>query len=225
MFLFDKKEFDLIDLLTAGGEVTLANVLLILFVSCIAGLYIYLIYKNFCKAEFYSKDMNITMACMPVVVAAIMIAMQSNLIVSLGMVGALSIVRFRTAVKNPLDLLYLFWTISAGIICGVGLFPLCGLLCILMTLLLYVLGRIPSNSAPQLLIVNADKEISSKTVSDCVAAKTSKYKQKSVVVKNGNKELIYQVRVKSVDELVDSIEKLENVKSVTCIEHEGEMRA
>ncbi len=224
MFLFDKKEFDLIDLLTAGGEVTLANVLLILFVSCIAGLYIYLIYKNFCKAEFYSKDMNITMACMTVVVAAIMIAMQSNLIVSLGMVGALSIVRFRTAVKNPLDLLYLFWTISAGIICGVGLFPLCGLLCILMTLLLYVLGRIPNNSAPQLLIVNADKEISSKTVSDCVSAKTSKFKQKSVVVKNGNKELIYQVRVKSVDELVDSIEKLENVKSVTCIEHEGEMR-
>lgn len=223
--MFDKKEFDLIDLLTAGGEVTLANVLLILFVSCIAGLYIYLIYKNFCKAEFYSKDMNITMACMTVVVAAIMIAMQSNLIVSLGMVGALSIVRFRTAVKNPLDLLYLFWTISAGIICGVGLFPLCGLLCILMTLLLYVLGRIPNNSAPQLLIVNADKEISSKTVSDCVAAKTSKFMQKSVVVKNGNKELIYQVRVKSVDELVDSIEKLENVKSVTCIEHEGEMRA
>ena len=165
------------------------------------------------------------MACMTVVVAAIMIAMQSNLIVSLGMVGALSIVRFRTAVKNPLDLLYLFWTISAGIICGVGLFPLCGLLCILMTLLLYVLGRIPNNSAPQLLIVNADKEISSKTVSDCVAANTSKFKQKCVIVKNGNKELIYQVRVKSVDELVDSIEKLENVKSVTCIEHEGEMRA
>ena len=102
MFLFDKKEFDLIDLLTAGGEVTLANVLLILFVSCIAGLYIYLIYKNFCKAEFYSKDMNITMACMTVVVAAIMIAMQSNLIVSLGMVGALSIVRFRTAVTLDL---------------------------------------------------------------------------------------------------------------------------
>lgn len=224
MFLFDKKEFDLIDLLTAGGEVSLTNTLIILFVACIVGLYIYLIYKNFSKAEFYSKDMNITMAGMTVVVAAIMIAMQSNLIVSLGMVGALSIVRFRTAIKNPLDLLYLFWTISAGIICGVGLFPLCGLLCVLMTLLLYVLGRIPNNSAPQLLIVNATKEVDAKTVTDCVSKNTKKFKQKSVVVKNGNKELIYQVRVSSVDELVNAIEKIENVKSVTCLEHEGEMR-
>lgn len=224
MFLFDKKEFDLIELLTAGGEVTLTNMLLILFVSCVVGLYIYLIYKNFCKAEFYSKDMNITIACMTVVVAAIMIAMQSNLIVSLGMVGALSIVRFRTAIKNPLDLLYLFWTISAGIICGVGLFPLCGLLCVLMTLLLFVLGKIPNNSAPQLLIVNVSKDADTKAVTDAVSSNSKKYKQKSVVIKNGTKELIYQVRVQSVDELVSSLEKLENVNSVTCLEHDGELR-
>ena len=225
MFLFDKKDFDLIDLLTSGGEVTLTNTLIILFVSCLAGLYIYLIYKNFCKTEFYSKDMNITMAGMTVVVAAIMIAMQSNLIVSLGMVGALSIVRFRTAIQNPLDLLYLFWTISAGIICGVGLLPLCGLLCAVMTLLLFVLGKIPNNAAPQLLIVSALKDADTKAITDTVSRNTKKYKQKSVVVKNGTKELIYQVRVQSVDELVSSIEKIESVNSVTCLEHEGELRA
>ena len=110
--------------LGGGTTMTAQTVILILMVSCLAGVYLYFVYKLSAKTAFYSKDMNITIAGMPVIVAAIMIAMQSNLLVSLGMVGALSIVRFRSAVKNPLDLLYLFWAISAGIITGVGLYVL-----------------------------------------------------------------------------------------------------
>lgn len=86
-----------------GGGTTMnaKTVILILLLACLAGIYIYAIYKLSSRTAFYSKDLNITMAGMPVIVAAIMIAMQSNLLVSLGMVGALSIVRFRNAVKNP----------------------------------------------------------------------------------------------------------------------------
>ncbi len=224
MFLFDKKEFDLTELLMSGGEVTITEMLLSLIVAIVAGLFIYIIYKNFCKTEFYSRDMNITIACMTVVVAAIMIAMQSNLIVSLGMVGALSIVRFRTAIKNPLDLLYLFWSISSGIICGVGLYPLCGVLCALMTLLLFILGKIPNNSAPQLLIIKALNDADTKAITGLVSRNTVKYKQKSLVVKNGTKEMIFQVKTRAVDELVNSLNELEYVSSVTCLEHDGELR-
>ena len=125
----------------------------ILFFSCLVGMYIYFIYKLFTKSAFYSKDFNITIAGV-----AIIIAMQSSLVVALGMVGALSIVRFRTAIKNLLDLLYLFWAISAGIICGVSLYALAAALCIIMTVLIFVLNRLPNSKAPTLAIIRMDKE-------------------------------------------------------------------
>ena len=105
--------------LGGGTSLTVRTVILILLVALLVGIYIFLVYKISSKSAFYSKDLNITIGGMPIIVASIMIAMQSNLLVSLGMVGALSIVRFRNALKNPIDLLYLFWAISAGIIIGV----------------------------------------------------------------------------------------------------------
>ena len=107
--------------LGGGTGLSFADIALILLIACFIGLYIFMIYRLTSKTAFYSKDLNVTLVGMVIVVAAIMIAMQSNLIVSLGMIGALSIVRFRNAVKNPRDLLFLFWAVSAGIIYGVGL--------------------------------------------------------------------------------------------------------
>ena len=218
------KDQTLIEMLSSESAVSMENMLLILLVACVIGIYIYIVYKNFSKSEFYSRDLNVTMAGMTIVVAAIMIAMQSNLIVSLGMVGALSIVRFRTAVKNPLDLMYLFWTISAGIICGVGLFALSGILCILMTLLVFVLGKIPNNAAPRLLVISASEDSDLENIGNLVCKHTKKSRQKSVIVKNGNKEVIYEIRVKSVNSLIDSLNGEKTIKSVTCLEHEGELR-
>lgn len=106
--------------LGGGTGLTSKTVVFILLMACLIGVYIFFVYKMSGKPGFYSKDLNITLCGMPVIIAAIMIAMQSNLLVSLGMVGALSIVRFRNAVKNPMDLLYLFWSISAGIAAGFG---------------------------------------------------------------------------------------------------------
>ena len=104
-----------------GTGLTFTDIMLILLIALVLGIYIYAVYKLTSKSAFYSKDLNITLAGMVIIVAFIMIAMQSSLVVSLGMVGALSIVRFRNAIKNPMDLLYLFWAMSTGIICGVGL--------------------------------------------------------------------------------------------------------
>ena len=141
--------------LGGGTNLSVKSILLLMVVAILVGLYIYAVYRMSSKSAFYSKDLNVTMAGMPIIVAAIMIAMQSNLLVSLGMVGALSIVRFRNAVKNPLDLLYLFWSISAGIIVGVGLYTLSFVLCIVMTILLLALDLVPNAKAPDLLVLRA----------------------------------------------------------------------
>lgn len=196
-----------------------------LLMACLIGLYIYAVYRLTSKAAFYSKDLNITIAGMPVIVAAIMIAMQSNLIVSLGMVGALSIVRFRNAVKNPLDLLYLFWTISAGIICGVGLSVLALSLCIVMTALLLLLEVLPNTKASSLLIIRTDQEDVNWEETGKLIAKHARYhKEKSRSIKNTNTEIIYEVRAFDECALLKALQQNEKLKQIQFLSHDGEYR-
>ena len=211
---------------TFSGNATLSfwDVCLILTVSCLIGLYIFFVYKEFARAEFYSKSLNITMTGLVVVVAAIMVAMQSNLLVSLGMVGALSIVRFRTAVKSPIDLLYLFWAISEGIICGVGLYILGVVLCVMMTVILFVLGKIPYNKTEALLVLKTDMELKQ----DELSAKIHQYckyaKSTSVIVRNQECETIYEVETKHKEELITSLASLEGVRSVNFVDSSSTRR-
>ena len=154
-----------------------------------------------------------------------MIAMQSNLLVSLGMVGALSIVRFRTAVKNPIDLLYLFWSISAGIICGVGLYVLAASLCIIMTIAIFLLGRVSASKAPSLLIIKSNNDIDCRDLEEVIKIRCSYYHQTTILTKNGETEIIYEIKIKDAGTLVKSLLNVKNVKSVNYLEHDGEIRA
>ena len=166
----------ILESLTGGTYLDVSTILGILIFSALIGLYVYMVYRLSAKSAFYSKDLNITMAGMPIMIAGIMIAMQSNLLVSFGMVGALSIVRFRTAVKNPLDLLYLFWAVSAGIICGVNLKVLALLISALMTAVVLLLQLMPVMQAPHVLVLRGDaKKVDWDAVKKCVSkeAKTA----------------------------------------------------
>lgn len=208
-----------------AGGLTAESVILILAAACLVGIYIFMVYKLSAKSAFYSKDLNITMAGMPIIVAAIMIAMQSNLLVSLGMVGALSIVRFRNAVKNPLDLLYLFWSISAGIIVGVGLYILGLILCIIMTVLLILLSIIPNAKAPELLVLRGtDKEIDYKTLYKVISDNCKYYKEKARCTKNGETELIIEINPKNRESLFNELNNLDWLVQVNCLLHDGECR-
>lgn len=208
-----------------GSGLTAGTVIFILAMACLIGIYIFAAYKLSAKSAFYSKDLNITMAGLPVIVAAIMIAMQSNLLVSLGMVGALSIVRFRNAVKNPIDLLYLFWSISAGIIVGVGLYMLGILLCIIMTLLLLVLDRIPNIKAPELLVLRGmNKEIDYDSLYRAIGGHCKYYKEKARCVKNEEVELIIEIRAKNKEDLLKELSGMEQLVQVNCLSHDGECR-
>lgn len=209
----------------AGGTgISFNEIVVTLILACIIGIYIFLVYKLLNKAAFYSKDLNVTIAGMSVVVAAIMIAMQSNLIVSLGMVGALSIVRFRNAVKNPLDLLYIFWAVSAGIICGVGLNGLAIILCIIMTLLIMILGCIPNIKAASLLIVRAEEDIKWEMVKAIIKQNSKFCKEKSFNISKSETELIMEVVCKNSDVMMSELKKIEGLSQVNLLSHEGEYR-
>ena len=211
--------------LGGGTSLSAKNILLLLVIAALVGIYIFMVYKLASKSAFYSKDLNVTLAGMPIIVAAIMIAMQSNLLVSLGMVGALSIVRFRNAVKNPMDLLYLFWSVSAGIIVGVGLYLLSFVLCIVMTVLLLALDLVPGAKAPDLLVLRAlAVEINYEDLEKLLKGKFKYHKEKSRCIKNGETELIIEIRTAKKEELLDALSRIKCLTQINCISHDGESR-
>ena len=164
------------------------------------------------------------MAIISVVTAGIVIAMQSNFVISLGMVGALSIVRFRTAIKEPMDLLFLFWSIGTGIVCGAGLYELAIVIALVVTFGLLVLQLVPVMASPMLLVIklnNIDKE---ETVLSTVKKSTQKYKIDSKSITNGRENLIMEIRSKDYSSLTNEISKIEGVVSVTLMHHEGEVK-
>lgn len=134
---------------TAG--MSYKRMLFALLFSTGVSIFIFVVYRLITKKSFYSKSFNITLPIVTVMTTAIVVAMQANLVVSLGMVGALSIVRFRTALKDALDLGFVFWAISAGIISGTELYLLVILMSLIVTLALFLLQAIPMKEAPTFL--------------------------------------------------------------------------
>lgn len=211
----------------AGGATQLdgAGILVILAVAALIGLYIYWVYRLSAKAAFYSRDLNVSLAIMPVIIAAIMVAMQASLLVSLGMVGALSIVRFRNAVKNPMDLVYLFWSVSAGIICGVGLHTLAVCLCVITTFLLLGLQSLPSIKASSVLVLRTrDKTLDWDQVEQLVKENSSRYKEKARSYQSGETEVIYELIPRKEQQLLDLLGQMEGLQYVGILSHDGEYR-
>lgn len=160
----------------------------------------------------YSSSFGITLIGMNLITTLVILAVSSNLIASLGMVGALSIVRFRTVVKEPLDLVYLFWSISAGIIVGVGLIPLVIIGSLLIGLILFVFVNKKSMDTPYIVVLNLDNEEAELNSLTMLGDSTKKYVVKSKNVSKKGIELTVEVRLK--DSSVDFVNKLANIGGV-----------
>ncbi|MEF2837258.1 MAG: DUF4956 domain-containing protein, partial [Oscillospiraceae bacterium] len=139
----------------ASAEITSVTIVAALGIASLLALYIFLVYRVMTRKTFYSKSFSISLAGVTLITTALILTMQSSVVLSLGMVGALSIVRFRTAIKDPLDLMFLFWSISIGIICGAGLAQVAVILSVVLTLGIFILDRLPVARAPMILVVNA----------------------------------------------------------------------
>ena len=161
-------------------ELGTKGIIVALCFSLVLGLYIFFCYRLLTRRTFYSKNFNISLVCMSLITTAIILTIQSSVVVSLGMVGALSIVRFRTAIKEPMDLVFLYWAISVGIICGAGLSEIAIILSLVVTVAVFALGRIPLGQAPMILVVNAqnDKE-TNKAIRQIVRKYSRYYTEKS----------------------------------------------
>ena len=164
------------------------------------------------------------MAGMAIITTAIIVAMQSSLVVSLGMVGALSIVRFRTAIKDPLDLLFLFWSIGIGIITGTELYLLAVILSAAVTLLLLTLDYIPVKKAPYLLVLNTtDSQLEEKALA-IVARYSKNHQVKSRNINKRGLDMIIELRTSEPNKLVQEMNSNLDVENVSLLSHDGETR-
>ena len=176
-------------------DITTGKIAATLIVTALLALYIFAIYRLVTRKVFYSKNFNISLAVMSLITSAIILAMQSNLVISLGMVGALSIVRFRTAIKDPMDLAFLFWSISIGIICGAGLYEIALVTSVGVTVFILVLDMLPVGKAPMMLVVNSSEMNGEKAVLDVVGKYARYYKVKSRNLSKGRLDLVIELKV------------------------------
>lgn len=204
-------------------NVSSKSILLILMTAGILGLYLFLVYRIVNRKSVYSKSFNISLVAMAIITAAIIISIQTSVVISLGMVGALSIVRFRTAIKDPMDLIFLFWSIGVGIMCGAGQFELAGITCVGLTVLILILESIPMVKAPMVLVVNLSRSISEETIKDILKDLSKNYRIKSRSIKNSVKELVIELRTSQESELMDRLSDMEGINSVSLLAHSGEV--
>ena len=204
-------------------DITTGKIAATLIVTALLALYIFAIYRLVTRKVFYSKNFNISLAVMSLITAAIILAMQSNLVISLGMVGALSIVRFRTAIKDPMDLAFLFWSISIGIICGAGLYEIALVTSVGVTVFILVLDMLPVGKAPMMLVVNSSEMNGEKAVLDVVGKYARYYKVKSRNLSKGRLDLVVDLRVKDESALVSEVAALEGMIGASLIAHDGEV--
>ena len=207
----------------SSDQITTPTVLIALAIACVLAFYIFLVYRVITKKTFYSKTFNISLAGITVITAALILTMQSSVVISLGMVGALSIVRFRTAIKDPMDLMFLFWSISVGIICGAGLAQIALILSLILTVGILVLDWIPVAKSPVLLVVNADDLDAEKNIVQVVTTFCKYYRIKSRNMSGSSLDLVIEVRSSNEGELIRAVIDLEQVVSASLISHDGEV--
>ena len=207
-----------------SGNLGTSTILVVLGMALLLGLFIYFVYRFTTRSGFYNRNLNKTLAAMPVITAGIMLAMQSNLVISLGMVGALSIVRFRNAVKDAIDLTFLFWSISIGIITGAGLFELALILSLVMTVLVFGLDLLPTFRAPYLLVISGASDTQETDLLNIVKNYDKKALVRSRNVSVRGSEWIVELQTKNQAELVQKISEVKGIASVNLLSHDGDVR-
>lgn len=206
-----------------NSDLSTTSIIMGLLITAVIGVYVFCVYKAVCRKAFYSKSFAISLPVIAMITACIIIAIQSNAVISLGMVGALSIVRFRTAVKDPMDLAFLFWSISVGIICGAGLHEVALEGSLLITIVMLGLHFVPHASPALLLLINGTDPSAQKELEQIIKSSTASYKIKSRNVSKNSLAMIVEVKVKDEVALIDSILAVESVHTANLMTHDGEV--
>lgn len=193
----------------------------------VIGLFIFYVYQKTYSGVLYSRSFNVSLVAILLVTTLVISGVTSNVVLSLGMVGALSIVRFRTAVKDPMDLVFLFWAIAEGILCGASLLPLALLGCPVLGIFLLIFANKQQKDNPYLIIIRLIDGDAESRIEGFLRKEVKKMQLKSKTVNGGaDTELIYEIRPNDSDSnFVNVISKIEGVESAVMVSYDGNFAA
>lgn len=204
-------------------DLSVMSIAYTLLFSFALSLFIFFIYRVSYQGVMYSKTFNVTLVAISIITSSIILAISSNIILSLGMVGALSIVRFRTAIKDPIDVAYLFWAVGMGITSGAGLWMLALMSSVLIGIILFVLSKISDLNTPYLCVISYQTEETNDLVFKLIKSEAKRYRLKSKVFNGENYELTVEIRKrKKTASLVNKIGGINNVNSVALLGYDGD---
>ena len=209
-------------------SISILDMVVALILAFGIGLFIFMVYKKTYQGVMYSSSFGTTLIALTMITTVVILAVTSNVVLSLGMVGALSIVRFRTAVKNPIDLVFLFWSISVGIICGAGFSMIAILSSAAIVVILLVLDKVPLSTSPLILVMSyIQAPETDNSIKETVKMYAAYYNEKARVNTCGVTEITVEIRLlkgakEKRGELTQELSELSGVKRVSLLSHNGE---
>lgn len=204
-------------------SIDFATIVTCMAITVLVAAYIFMVYRMVNRKAFYNRNFNLALIALAVITAAVILTIQSNIVISLGMVGALSIVRFRTAVKDPMDLVFLFWSISAGIICGAGFAVVAVVASIVITVIILLCDKMPVGTAAVILLVNSTDYKTESRIMEVVEKYCESSKVKARNLTKDKLNMAIEVKTGEGGKLVEQLMDLESVTSASLVDHDGEV--
>lgn len=203
--------------------VSILDIVLALTLAFCLGLFIFYIYKKTYSGVMYSSSFGVTLVALTMITTLVILAVTSNVVLSLGMVGALSIVRFRTAIKEPLDIAFLFWAIADGIVLAAGMIPLAVFGSVLIGVIIIVFANHKDMSNPYIVVIRARDHASEEKAMDYLRANVKKCIVKSKTAQKGLVELNLEIRLKDDNtDFVNGLADLPGVESAVLVSYNGD---
>ncbi len=205
------------------SSVSIPDMLITLVLSFALGLFIFLIYKRTFAGVMYSSSFGVTLLALTMITTVVMLAVTSNVVLSLGMVGALSIVRFRTAIKEPMDIAFLFWAIAVGIILAAGMFPLAIVGSLVIGLILVLFANRKPHVRPYIAVLQCADQEAEKQATGYLQTQVQRCTVKSKTVQPGQVEVNLEVRLKDGNtDFVNALGDLPGVRSAVLVSYNGD---
>ena len=202
----------------SNESITTTTILSVLLMVTILAIYEFFVYRFISHRSFYNKSFNITIATLPFFISTIILCLQSNIIITLGTIGALAIIRFRTAIKDPTDMLYLLWSVYIGIICGCQLFEVGVLTCVLVTIVLIILEHLNFGKKPFVLILHSSEDIE-KQLQETLKAS---YKIKSRNYTSKGYDYAIEFTTKDMENIKQELANNKKVEKYSIIEYDAD---
>lgn len=205
------------------ASVSMLDMAIAMALAFLIGIFIFFVYKKTFSGVMYSSSFGVTLVALTMITTLVILAVTSNVVLSLGMVGALSIVRFRTAIKEPLDIVFLFWAIAVGIVLAAGMIPLAVIGSIVIGVVLLVFVNRKSHFNPYLIVINCDSHASEENAKNYLKDKVNKCTVKSKTAQSGSVELTLEIRLKDDNtDFINELSAMNGINSAVLVSYNGD---